>query len=720
VSVAVRRDSRPLTAGRVVWIAAAAVGAVMAGLVLWQLLLPRELLTGTDSVGVRSVVGTVARGHELCVPGLDLPAGTGRIRLTVFAQHPRVAALLELHRSGDVPVVRAHASGTVGGGGRIPLDAAIPVTPSTPEAAPATVCMRPTDGPLDVGGTAGLQADQRPALLDGKPVEQRVAISFLPPAGERRSLLSQAGAIFERAARFRPGIVGAWTYWALLVVVLPLSWAAALVLMARAADGRSTRVRPAVAIALVAFVNAASWALVTPAFEAPDEPDHFAYVQQLAETGRQPAREEGVAPTFSADETIALDGVRAYSHVGLGDTRPPWLSADERRWERRRAAAPHRRDDGGGASTASTHSPLYYALLAPGYLAVATQSSFSQLTLARLVSALLGALVAACAYGIVRELLPRQRLAAVGAGLLVAFQPMLGFMAGAVNNDTGVNAAAALTLYLTIRGLRRGLTWRLALGLGAALAVTPLMKGTGFAIYPAVALGLAGIAWRARRRLDPRAWVGGALAFAAVRGAWALAAPALAHPGHGSGRGISAAGSVSGALQMPGRFLEYLWQFFLPRLSFMPDLFPQRSPAFDVYVKEGWAAFGWVTVLFPKWVYVVIALAMLTCGALAAAAVARERPAAVRRAVELAVIALAPLCVVTAVAGAYFAPDGRAVPAEQGRYIFPAATALATIAVGATFGVGRRWHPVLLTVLVVATIGLGFASRLLSLAGFFA
>ena len=46
-------------------------------------------------------------------------------------------------------------------------------------------------------------------------------------------------------------------------------------------------------------------------------------------------------------------------------------------------------------------------------------------------------------------------------GLLVAFQPMFGFISGAINNDNGVNAAAAAIAYLLIRGLRRGLTWRL-------------------------------------------------------------------------------------------------------------------------------------------------------------------------------------------------------------------------------------------------------------------
>ena len=88
------------------------------------------------------------------------------------------------------------------------------------------------------------------------------------------------------------------------------------------------------------------------------------------------------------------------------------------------------------------------------------------------------------AFLIVRELMPRQPWAAVAAGLLVAFQPMFGFMGGAINNDNGVNAAAAAIAYLLIRGLRRGLTWRLGLALGAALAIAPLLKGTGYFLYP--------------------------------------------------------------------------------------------------------------------------------------------------------------------------------------------------------------------------------------------
>ena len=701
---------------RLLWLTAALVGAATAGLVAWQLLVPRELVTGSDSVGVRSPIATVAPGHTLCVPGLSLPAGTGRVRFAVGAQRPQVRALVRVTTARATRVARATAAGRPGS--HLALDATIPTTAAAPASVPATACLTPLDGPLDVDGMGGLQGDQPAPRLDGVPQPSRVAIWFLGPPGAERSLLGSAGRIFSRAALFRPGIVGAWTYPLLLLVVAPLTWLLALWLMANALRERRTRLPPVALIVLIAFLNAAAWALITPPFEAPDEPDHFAYVQYLAETGHQTAR-AGAAPTFSGDETVAIGGLRTFSRVELAGARPPWLASDVRHWERYRAAVGHRRDNGGGPSTASGHSPLYYGLLAPGYLAVRSQSIFSQLTVARLVSALLGAVIALCAFGIVRELLPRERFAAVGAGLLVAFQPMVSFMAGAVNNDTGVNAAAALSLYLVIRGLRRGPSWRLALALGAALAVAPLMKGTGLEIYPAVLLGVVGIAWRHHRAADVRALVLGTAAFGAVRGAWALAAPAFERPA-GGGPGISATGSLQAALQMPGRYLEYLWETLVPRLPFGPHLFPQRWFAFDVYVREGWASFGWLSVVFPKWVYVVIALAMLACGALGLAVVVRERVAAARRGWEIAVLALAPLCVVAAVAAAYFDPAGRVVPAEQGRYLFPAVTALAALAAGSTFGLGRRWHVPLLTGLVVATIGFAFASRLLSLGTYFA
>jgi hypothetical protein len=716
-----------LEGARGVWWPAAIVGALMLGLVVWQLAIPREYFTGTDSVAVSSVVADVEAGQTFCVPGLNLPAQTGRVQFAVFAHRPQFVADMRVTVGGVTSTSKM--TGIPGPTSIAFANASIPVRPSSPAAVPATICLRPLDGPIALGGMIGLQANQVPARLNGVPVTNRVAVWFLPSAGHTRSLFASAGAIFSRAALFRPGVVGAWTYPFLLFLVLPLAWMLSVLVLARAVSGgalssRLRFLRPAVAIALIAFVNAAAWTLITPPFNAPDEPSHFAYAQYLAETGHGPARTPDARAAYSTEQTLALDAVDIYSQSSNILGRPPWLALEQTRWEQRAASTSIPADNGGGyTEAASPHQPAYYSLLAPAYLAVSSQSAFSQLTAMRLISALLGALVAACAFGIVRELLPRQPLAAAAAGLLVAFHPMFGFISGAVNNDSGINAAAALSLYLVIRALRRGLTWQVGLALGAVLAIAPLMKETGYEVYPAIAVGLLGMAWRRHGRRDVPALAATAGAFLAVRGGWSLLQPVF-YPsvaGHATaGGGVSATSSISLAEHMPGRFLVYLWELFLPRLPFMGTLFPPGWPFKAIYLVRGWASFGWYTWSFPNWVYGAILATMIAIGVLAISTAIRERVAAMSRFFELAVIALFPVCVLLAVEAAFFDPAGdRTVVAEQGRYIFPAIAALATIAVGGTFGLGRRWQVPLATALVVAMIGLSYASQLLTLGDFF-
>ena len=118
------------------------------------------------------------------------------------------------------------------------------------------------------------------------------------------------------------------------------------------------------------------------------------------------------------------------------------------------------------------------------------------------MSALLAGLAALCTFLTVRELAPRRQLLAAAAGLLVAFQPMVAFMFGVLNNDAGVNAAAALLVFLLVRGLRRGLSIQLGIALGVTLALLTTMKGTGAALYPAAGFALVGMLWRRHRAQD--------------------------------------------------------------------------------------------------------------------------------------------------------------------------------------------------------------------------
>jgi Predicted membrane protein (DUF2142) len=702
-------------------------GAVLAAFVLAivvSLLHRTEGYTGTNSVGVRSLVTDAPAGGRFCVGDFQVADGTGRVQLAVVWQGDRRPPLRYVLRAGQAVRRGSIPAATLPPPGNpVPLDLPVRELDVPGDSVPGRLCLTPSGGPLTLGGTAGIQADQQPPTLDGKPVPQRVALRMLRAEGDSPTRLSALPDAISRAALFRPGVVGSWLYPVLFLAVLPALWLVSLRLLATRAAGRGGSRSAAAVVAAVAVVNAAAWALITPAWLGPDEPDHFAYAQSVAERGETPDKQQTDAPAFSSRSVVALDATRTYSVVGLADARPPWLPADEAHFRSQLATNPGREDDGGGFLFAtSSHLPGYYLLTVPAYAAVDSQSTFSELTAMRLVSALLAAVAALCAFLTVRELAPGRDWLAVAAGLLVAFQPMVSFMFGVVNNDAGVNAAAALLVFLLVRGLRRGLSVPLGIGLGATLALLPAMKATGAALYPAAIVGIAGMIWRRHRAADIPGYAGLGVAAAAVLGIRAAVVSALEGPTAVVAGGIGGAtvsGTISRVFEEPNVFLSYTWQMFLPRLWFMNDLHVQKWPAFDVFIEGGWAAFGSLVVRFPHWVYLVIVAVSLVAAALCALAVVRWRSQARGLGWELAVLIVAIAGVIGGVEAAYYTSQPRPVPAEQGRYIFTAVVPLATIAVGAAMAFRERLAPLVATALAAAVIGLGYASQLLTLTGFF-
>jgi hypothetical protein len=712
-----------------VWWAAAAVSVLALGAILASLLVPRDYYTGTNSVRTRAYAAGIDRGQTFCTAPQRIPAGTGRVELEIATPGPRPPLDAEIRVAGEPPV-RSRALGPPASG-QAKVDFPIPRRPSSPDFALGTICVRTTGGHVVFGGVGGLLAGDRPATIDGRPLPSRIAVWFRPPPGEKRSLASLGPSILLRAALFRPGFVGRWTYVAILALVMPALTYAGLRLLAVVSAGLRPRLSTPLAVGAIAFAGAAAWSLVTPSFNAPDESEHFAYGQYLAETGRAPS---GSRSPYSSDEQTALDALRLSTSTEKGDGKPPWLPAEQAAWAANRAHVPPGasappRDDGGGLATATaTHSPLYYALLVPAYHAAGGHSIWVRLWAMRLVSALLGAVAAACAVLVVRELVPRRPLLAVAAGLLVAFQPMFSFMSGAVNNDSGVNAAAAVLIYLLVRGLTRGLTVRLAVGIGALLAVVPLMKATGFALYPAAAVAVAVMLWRVGREGGGErrgAWVRPAAALlgtsAALFALWAAIGPVF-HRGTITTPGGSAPGIGTSAIHHPLDYLAYLWEVPLPRLPFMVDHWPAVGwPAYEIWDVRGFGAFGWYAMTFADWAYAVIAAVMIVVAVLAAVAVLRRRVAARRLAAPLTVLALVVVGVIAGVHAYYYRrePTLRFVVPEQGRYAFTAIVALAAVAAGSVLALPRRWLVPAAAALVAAMMWLDYAGQLTALARFY-
>jgi len=248
------------------------------------------------------------------------------------------------------------------------------------------------------------------------------------------------------------------------------------------------------AIVLVYLILGTLYAIYTPAWQAPDEPAHYNYVQYLAGHHRFPILKPGDYPADYLEEIKT-------AHF------PPEMSIAPIRYE-------------------FHQPPLYYLLVVPVYRLFG-----GALLPLRLFSVVMGALLLLVVYWVVGELAPERPFLALGATAFVAFLPMHLAMTAAVNNDTLAELLLATVLLLCIRYLKLGTApaaWPQEARLLVLLGVTTgLAFVTKSSIYIALPLVLTAIAARHLWLEGERASLTGALRAAIL---YLLPAVALALP----------------------------------------------------------------------------------------------------------------------------------------------------------------------------------------------
>jgi hypothetical protein len=125
-------------------------------------------------------------------------------------------------------------------------------------------------------------------------------------------------------------------------------------------------------------------------------------------------------------------------------------------------------------------------------------------------------------------------------------------------------------------------------------------------------------------------------------------------------------------------------------------------------------------VFFPKWVYVVIFLAMVSAIPLGVLAARLEWTWVRGHWAEVVAVIAMPVCVIVGFVAAYYTPQPRLVIAEFGRYVFPAIGPIAVLVVGALHAIGRQRMVMAGSALLVAMIGLSYAAQMLTLTAFYA
>ncbi|MGA2454529.1 MAG: DUF2142 domain-containing protein [Solirubrobacteraceae bacterium] len=461
----------------------------------------------------------------------------------------------------------------------------------------------------------------------------------------------------------------------------------------------------------MAFLNAACWSVVTYAFQAPDEPDHFAYVKQLAETGRPPA---GNSEQFSNEETLTLAGLRFEDVRELPENGAIASQLQENELRRDLRLASHTSARGSpGAGVAQSEPPLYYALEAIPYTIARGGSELARLQLMRLTSALMAALTAMFVFLFVREVLPGgpPRVWTV-AGLAVALAPLLGFMSGAVNPDAMLYAVSSAIFYRLARAFRRGLSTRGALTLGALTAIGFLTKLNFVGLAPGIFIGLAVLTVRAARVRGRSAYRLLALAVAVALSPSLLYVTINAlshHPLLGVlSQGIQ---TVHGSVFSE---LNYIWQLYLPRLPGTVDDFPGLVMWREVWFRGYVGLYGWLDTTFPNWVYAVALIPAIAIALLSGRALVQGRGALRVRVAELAVYASIGVGLLGLVgADSYHEFPGFDAAYAQVRYVLPLVALLGALFALAARGAGRRWGPVIGTLIVIVFLAQDVFSQML-------
>lgn len=429
---------------------------------------------------------------------------------------------------------------------------------------------------------------------------------------------------------------------------------------------------------LAGLVFAVCWIIALPPFQGPDESSHYAYVQSIADRHVMPwTAVNGAHGGFatSSEQHVAEVDAGLSTLLGNPSAKAPASVVDERFWRAADARlTPAARRDA-GVNTASKNPPLSYLYAAVWYELSSRAGVFDRVFWLRIANLPLLLVVLLSTWGLIGLVLPgRRSLQVLGTGA-VAVQPVLLQMTAVVNPDLFLAAVWSAGIYVAALLVVSGATRRRAAAMLALAAAAPLTHGRGIALVPVALLALALSAERyaGQRVRIRRAW----LAAAAV-GSLAVVGGAVAY-----------ATSFSVTPSSVREFGAYVWQFYLPKLSFMNAPISGSYSLREAFVDRLFSSFASLEVTFSPSTLIWVERAVELTGVLAIIGVL-TRWRAVRREWRLAAVFAAVVVFSLAFmhAAAFRSLLNGTGEVLTGRYLLPLMTLY-----GLTVAVAVSWLP---------------------------
>jgi 4-amino-4-deoxy-L-arabinose transferase-like glycosyltransferase len=456
---------------------------------------------------------------------------------------------------------------------------------------------------------------------------------------------------------------------------------------------------------VVGFVHALAWTVAIAPLTGPDEDNHAAAIQHIAETGRG-VQATGGTGTYSRemDQLLTAGGLRQMA--GNKQARPEFDTWDEVTEAADNVGAAGRKN-GSGPNPIANNPPLYYWAGAAIYKLSPDTSLTARLFLLRLCSTLAMPLLVLLGWLIACELFVSVWPRALTA-TLIALQPKLAFMCAIVNPDALLIVLTTLTVLLALRVVKRGPS-PLSMGLlGLSAGAAMMTHGRGItAVLIALLAGAIALAqngqWRARVLST------GALICALAVPVLIALAYTRAHNSVGAFGGQVTQATAAG-FGLRG-YLESIWQFYLPRPGFMAQT-PGADIGFrQIYINSFFSQQGGLEIGFTHRTNSVLELAaQLGMLLLVWAAVARRRVLMTRWKEVTIIVGTVVAMVLTLHFSEYRARLGGASALITGRYLLVAIAAYATAAAFAINALPRKIGAVLGGLLIASNIVLAIGA----------
>lgn len=318
------------------------------------------------------------------------------------------------------------------------------------------------------------------------------------------------------------------------------------------------------ALSLAFFVLAVIYSFITPPFESPDEVGHYSYIVHLLKTHSLPLQRVGMPGEAHQPPLYYVIAALFAMPADLTDLTGQFIPNPEFMWAGR----------GGSDINIALHGsaetfPFHGHSLA--------------LHLARFSSILMGTITVVFTVLIGWKTFPNVPLVGLLAGALVAFNPQFLFISGSVNNDNLLTMISTVGWWQILRAMQKPAQWRLWAYVGVLIGAAFLAKVNGGLVIGLVA-GTALLICILEQR-TPKL----------LNGVWVMAIVAALISGWWFVRNQILYGDIFG--------WNVYREVFAVNLRYTPLQWADIKDFFSTQFRSFWGVFGWMNVSAPYWYY---------------------------------------------------------------------------------------------------------------------